>query len=88
MVKSVHPFSIRTMIHSPAHRFLRSVAPRKAFLGTAWRKFSLRSLGGQTEKERVPVRRVMVIRREVAGLMSDPTPESGWALVALSTVAE
>lgn len=26
------------------HRFLRSVAPRKAFLGMAWMKFSLRSL--------------------------------------------
>lgn len=34
--------------------------------------------GGQTEKERVPVR----------GVIGDPTPESGWALVALSTVAE
>jgi hypothetical protein len=30
----------------------------------------------------------MVIRREVAGLMSDPTPESGWVLVALSALAE
>lgn len=26
------------------HRFLRSVAPRKAFLGIAWMAFSLRSL--------------------------------------------
>lgn len=26
------------------HRFLRSVAPRNAFLGMAWMKFSLRSL--------------------------------------------
>lgn len=43
--------------------------------------------GGQTKKERVPVRGVMV-RREVTGLVGDPTPESGWALVALSTVAE
>lgn len=32
------PISTRT------HRFLRSVAPRKAFLGMAWMKFSLRSL--------------------------------------------
>lgn len=28
------------------HKFLRSVAPRKAFLGMAWMVFSLRSLGG------------------------------------------
>lgn len=32
--------------------------------------------------------RVMVIKREVAGFMGNPTPESGWALVVLSTVAE
>lgn len=43
--------------------------------------------GGQTEKEWVPVRGVTV-RREVTGLIGDPTPESEWALVALSTVAE
>lgn len=35
---SLMPNSART------HRFLRSVAPRNAFLGMAWMKFSLRSL--------------------------------------------
>lgn len=33
------------------HKFLRSVAPRKAFLGMAWMAFSLRSLRGQSQRE-------------------------------------
>lgn len=51
----------------PTHRFLRSVAPRKAFLGTAWRAFSLRSLGDK-QREKVSVREAMV-RSEANGLL-------------------
>ena len=48
-------------------RFLRSVAPRKAFLGTAWRAFSLRSLGDK-QGEKVSVREAMV-RSEANSLL-------------------
>lgn len=51
---------------APTHRFLRSVAPRKAFLGTAWRAFSLRSLGDK-KGEKLSVREAMV-RSEANGL--------------------
>lgn len=33
------------------YKFLRSVAPRNAFLGTAWRRFSLRSLRMKSSRE-------------------------------------
>ena len=60
----------------------------KSLPGHSLEKILTQVPGGTNREKRLPVRRVMVIRREVAGLMSDPTPESGWALVALSTVAE
>lgn len=39
------------------HKFLRSVAPRKAFLGMAWMVFSLRSLRGQSQGRKNTVRK-------------------------------
>lgn len=40
-----------TLVSIPVetHKFLRSVAPRKAFLGMAWMKFSLKSLQQRQE---------------------------------------